>query len=73
MEQFYKDHRIEVSVWLADDAWFISLFIYYHEQSKNILVTFSLKEKFATYDEAVEAGLDAARRWVDRDKPVLNS
>ena len=73
MEQFYKDHRIEVSLSLGADSWFVSLFIYYHERATSILVTFSLKEKFATYDEAVEAGLDAARRWIDRDKPVLNS
>ena len=73
MEQFYKDHRIEVSLSLDADSWFVSLFIYYYERATSILVTFSLKEKFATYDEAVEAGLDAARRWIDRDKPVLNS
>ena len=73
MEQFYKDHRIEVSLSLDADSWFVSLFIYYYERATRILVTFSLKEKFATYDEAVEAGLDAARRWIDRDKPVLNS
>ena len=72
MEQFYKGHRIEVSLSLDAGSWFVSLFIYYHAQATNILVTFSLKGKFTTYDEAVKAGLDAARRWVDTEKPVLD-
>jgi hypothetical protein len=70
MEQFYKDHRIEVSVWLDGDGWFVSLFIYYHEETTNILVTFSLNEKFTTYDGAVEAGLAAAQKWIDGGKPA---
>jgi len=70
MEQFYKDHRIEVSVGLDGDGWFVSLFIYYHEEATNILVTFSLNEKFTTYDGAVEAGLAAAQKWIDGGKPA---
>jgi len=66
MEQFYKDHRIEVSLWLDGDGWFVSLFIYYHEGATNILVTFSLNEQFTTYYGAVEAGLAAAQRWIDK-------
>jgi hypothetical protein len=65
MEQFYKNHNIEVSVWLNGEGWFINVFIYYREEATNILVTFAVKEKFTTYDEAVEAGLNAARRWID--------
>lgn len=65
MEQFYKDHRIEVSAWLDGDSWFVSLFIYYHEEATNILVTFSLNEKFTTHHGAVEAGLAAAQKWID--------
>jgi hypothetical protein len=37
IEQCYKDHRIEVSVWLEGDAWFVYLF-YCHEEATNILV-----------------------------------
>ena len=55
-------HRIEVSVWLGDDGWFVSVYVYY----TNTLVTFSLKEKFTTYDEAVKTGLAAAQTWMDR-------
>jgi hypothetical protein len=64
MEQFYKDHRIEISVWLDGDSWFVSLFSY-HEEATNILVTFSLNEEFTTYDRAVEAGVAAAQKWID--------
>jgi hypothetical protein len=69
MEKFYKNHRIEVSLWLDGECWLVSLFIYYNETGRNILVTFLLDKKFATYDEAIEAGLSAAQEWIDRGKP----
>jgi hypothetical protein len=65
MEQVYKNYNIEVSVWLNDDGWFINVFIYYRQDATNILVTFAVNEKTATYDAAVEAGFAAARRWID--------
>ena len=70
MEKFYKNHRIEVSLSLEDEGWFVNLFIYYNEKDTNILMTFSLDKKFATYDGALEAGLSAAREWIDQGKPV---
>ena len=73
MEKFYKDHRIELSSWLDNDGWFVSVFIYYYEEGKNILVTFSLNEKFATYSGAGAAGFTTAQRWIDQDKPNLNT
>ena len=57
MEQLYKGHRIEVSVWLDGDGWCASLFIYYSEGPQNILVTFAVPDTFKTYDGAIEAGL----------------
>ena len=69
MDKFYKNHRIEVSLWLDGEGWFVSLFIYYNENGTNILVTFSLNKQFTTYDEAIEAGLSAAQEWIDRGKP----
>jgi hypothetical protein len=70
MEKFYGDYRIEVSASLDGDGWFVSLFIYYHEEATNILVTFSLNESFTKYDGAVEAGLAAAQNWIDWRKPT---
>jgi hypothetical protein len=65
MEQFYKDHRIEVSVWRDGDGWFSSLFIYYSEGPHNVLVTFAMPDTFKTYDGAIEAGFAAAQKWID--------
>jgi len=55
------------------DGWFVSLYIYYQIERTNRLVTFSLKEKFTTYDEALTAGLAKAQRWIDEDKPNLTT
>ena len=65
MVQFYKNHNIEVSVWHNGEGWFINVFIYYREDATNVLVTFAVNEKFTTYDEAIEAGVAAARSWID--------
>jgi hypothetical protein len=65
MERFYRDHRIELSVGLDRDAWMLSIFIYYSEGLQNILVTFPMDQEFETYDDAMEAGLAAAKKWID--------
>ena len=65
MEQFYKDHRIEVSAYVDGDTWFTSSYIYYSEGSRNILVTFPMNQEFKTYHEAMKAGLAAAKKWID--------
>ena len=73
MEQFYKGHRIEIPVWLEHDGWIASLYIYYSEGLQNVLVTFAVPDTFKTYDEALKAGLATAQRWIDEDKPDLNT
>jgi hypothetical protein len=71
MEQLYKGHRIEISVWLDGDGWCASLFIYYREGPQNILVTFAVPDTFKTYDGAIEEGLVAAQKWIDGGKPAI--
>jgi hypothetical protein len=66
MEQSYKNHNIDVSVWLNGEGWFVNVFIYYRKEATNMLITFAVNERFTTYDKAVEAGLAAARSWIDR-------
>jgi hypothetical protein len=73
MELFYKDHRIEVSVWLSSDGWSVSVYVYYQVERTNTLVTFALKDKFTTYDEGVKTGLAATQRWIDANKPNLTT
>jgi hypothetical protein len=70
MEQFYKGHRIEVSVGLDGDSWLASLFIYYSKGPLNILETFAMPDTFKTYDGVIEAGLAAAQKWIDKRKPT---
>jgi hypothetical protein len=65
MEYFYKNHRIEVSVWLDGNDWTVSVFIYYSEGDENILVTFPMNQNFKTYAAAIDAGLAAAKKWID--------
>ena len=62
MEQFYKGHRIEISVWLDGDSWITRVDIYYSDGLQNILVTFAVPDTFKTYDEAIEVGLAAAQK-----------
>jgi hypothetical protein len=71
MEQFYKGHRIEVSVWRDGDGWCASLFIYYSEGPLNILETFAVPDAFKTYDGAIEASLAAAQKWIDGGKSAI--
>ena len=66
MEQFYKGHRIEVSVGLDGDSWFASIFIYYSKGPQNILVTFAMPGTFKTYDGAIEESLAASQKWIDQ-------
>jgi hypothetical protein len=65
MEQFYKDHRIEVLVWLDSDRWLVKIFLYYSDGAVNTLSTLAMNEKFTTYDEAIKASLAAANKWID--------
>jgi hypothetical protein len=65
MEHFYRDHRIEFSVRLDGNAWMVSIFIYYSEGPRNLLVTFPMNQEFKTYDDAMEGGLAAAKKWID--------
>jgi hypothetical protein len=65
MEYFYKDHRIEFSVGLDGNTWMVNIFISYSKGPQNVLVTFPMNQEFKTYDDAMEAGLAAAKKWID--------
>jgi hypothetical protein len=65
MERLYKDHRIQVLVWLDSDRWLVKIFIYYSDGVVNTLSTLAMNEKFTTYHEAIEASLAAAKKWID--------
>src|SRR5262245_19174763 len=65
MEQFYKGHRIEVLAGLDGPDWVVSLCIFCQEGAAHTLVTFGIDKQFARYDWAMEAGIFAAKNWVD--------
>jgi hypothetical protein len=68
MEKFYRNHRIEISGWLDNDGWFISVSIYHQpKEGANIRLTFPLSETFATYGEAVVTGFAAAQEGIDKE------
>jgi hypothetical protein len=69
MELFHKKHRIEITPWLDLDRWVVNIFIFYQEEATAMLVTFALDERFPTSDDAIKAGLAAARSWIDRRMP----
>jgi hypothetical protein len=65
MEQLYKGHRIEVLAGLEDANWRVSLRIFGQEGATRTLVIFTMNKQFARYGGAAEAGIIAAKNWVD--------
>ena len=69
MEHFYKEHRIQVTVWEDSTVWVANVYISYQQGLQSRLITFMLNQTWPTYGEAVEAGLATAKRWIDDGKP----
>jgi hypothetical protein len=69
MEHLYNGHLIQVSVWEDSTGWVVNLYISYQEGVQSRLITFMLNQTWATYSEAVEAGLATAKRWIEDGKP----
>ena len=69
MEHFYKEHHIQVTVWKDSTGWVANAYISYQQGLQSRLITFMLNQTWATYSEAVEAGLATAKRWIDDGKP----
>ena len=69
MEHFYNEHQIRVSVSQAFPGWMVNLFISYRDGAQRRLATFMLDQIWATYNQAVDAGLATAKHWIDTGKP----
>jgi hypothetical protein len=69
MEHFYEEHRIQVTVWEDSTGWVANVYISYQQGLQSRLITFMLNQTWATYSEAVEAGVATAKRWIDDGKP----
>jgi hypothetical protein len=65
MEQPYKGHRVEVLAVLDGSHWNVSLRIFCQEGAAHTLVIFGISKQFARYDWAMEAGIIAAKNWIE--------
>jgi hypothetical protein len=70
----YKNHQIEVSVRCVSDGsgWIPDVFVTYSENGKNVLKSLRMDQTFATLDEAEQAGVKYAKKWIDDGKPDLS-
>jgi len=68
MEQLYKDHRIQVLAGLNGASWITNLRIFRQKGAAHTFMIFAMNKQFATYDQAIEAGMIAARNWVDNSE-----
>jgi hypothetical protein len=70
----YKNHQIEVSVSFASkgSGWMPEVFVTYSEKGKNVLISRRIDQTFATSDEAEQAGVEYAKKWIDDGKPDLS-
>ena len=69
----YKSHHIEVSVRSVTygSGWMADVFVTYNENGKNVLKSIRMDQTFATPDEAEQAGVEYAKKWIDDVKPDL--
>jgi hypothetical protein len=69
----YKSHHIEVSVRSVTygSGWMADVFVTYNENGKNVLKSIRMDQTFATPDEAEQAGVEYAKKWIDEVKPDL--
>jgi hypothetical protein len=70
----YKDHQIEVSASFPSkgSGWMPEVFVTYSEKGRNVLKSLRIDQTFATPDEAEQAGVEYAKKWIDDGKPDLS-
>jgi hypothetical protein len=70
----YKDHQIEVSASFPSkgSGWMPEVFVTYSEKGRNVLKSLRIDQTFATPDEAEQAGVKYAKKWIDDGKPDLS-
>jgi hypothetical protein len=48
------------------------VFVTYSENGKNVLKSLPMDQTFAAPDEAEQAGVEYAKKWIDDGKPDLS-
>jgi len=71
MHEDYKGHGIHHTASFVPDGWKPHLRVVYSEGGQHILKNITIDRVFSTCDEAEQAGLAYAHRWIDDGKPNL--
>ncbi len=71
MDKDYKPHDIHATASYVPEGWKPHLYIVYSEDGRNIIKNFTIDQTFSTREEAEQAGLSFAQKWIDDSKPDL--
>jgi hypothetical protein len=71
MNSDYKGHDIHATGLYVPDGWKPHLYVIYSEGGRNMIKNFTIDQIFATQDQAEQAGLSFAQKWIDDGKPDL--
>jgi|SoiMetStandDraft_2_1073263.scaffolds.fasta_scaffold158586_1 hypothetical protein len=73
MHEDYKGHGIHLTASFVPDGWKPHLYVVFNEGGQNILKNFTIDQTFATSEEAEQAGLSFAQKWIDDGKPDIRN
>jgi hypothetical protein len=71
MDKDYKAHDIHATASYVPEGWKPHLYVVYSEGGRNIIKNFTIDQTFSTREEAEQAGLSFAQKWIDDGKPDL--
>ena len=71
MHEDYKGHDIYFTASFVPDGWKPHVYVVFDEGVQHILKNFTIDQIFATSEEAEQAGLSFAQKWIDDGKPDL--
>ena len=71
MDKDYKAYNIHATASYVPEGWKPHLYIVYSEGDRTILKNFTIDQTFATSEQAEQAGLSLAQKWIDNGKPNL--
>jgi hypothetical protein len=67
--QNYKRHDIHATALYVPDGWKPHLYVIYNEGDRRMIKNFTIDQIFATQEQAEQAGLPFAHKWIDDGKP----
>ena len=75
MDQVYKGHNIQASAWRISYrfGWKPNVVINYNGGGKSIFHALTIDQIFSTREEAEQAGVELAQKWIDDERPDLRS